>query len=66
MNRTEVCPGDFLGNFRAEIADFQQAVDQGREPVASGIDGLRVVEVTLAMIESARTGRAVKIDPVEV
>ena len=32
---------------------------------ATGLDGLRVVEVTLAMIESARTRRSVKIERVE-
>ena len=31
-----------------------------------GLDGLRVVQVTLAMIESARDGRTVKIEPLTV
>ena len=66
VNQTAVYPADYLANFIAEIADFHQAVEQGREPVASGLDGLRVVEVTLAMIESAKTGRTERIDPVQV
>ncbi len=66
VNRTEVYGSDYLGNFIAELEDFHQAIEQDREPVASGLDGLRVVEVTLAMIESARTGRTVRIDPVMV
>ena len=66
VNEIAVYPADYLGNFIAEIEDFQRAVEQGREPVASGLDGLRVVEVTLAMIESAKTGRAVKIDQAQV
>ena len=66
LSRTAVYPADYLANFIAEIEDFQQAVEQGREPVATGLDGLRVVEVTLAMIESAKTGRTVKIDAVQV
>src|SRR5262250_1723847 len=37
----------------------------GGQPAATGLDGLRVVEVTLAMIESARTRRSVKIERVE-
>ena len=49
----------------AEIEDFQRAVATGRQPAATGLDGLRVVEVTLAMIESARTRRSVKIERVE-
>lgn len=64
VNRTEVYSSDYLGNFIAELEDFQQAIEQDREPVATGLDGLRVVEVTLAMIESAGTGRTVRIDPV--
>lgn len=63
VNRTQVTPGDYLGNFIAEIEDFQQAIGEDRDPAASGIDGLRVVEVTLAMIESARSGRTVRIKP---
>ena len=66
VNRTEVYGGNYLGNFIAELEDFHQAIEQDREPVATGLDGLRVVEVTLAMIESARTGRTVKIDPAMV
>ncbi len=63
---SETVPEDYLGNFIAQIIDFQQAVAQDREPAATGIDGLRVVETTLAMIESARTGRTVKIEPAPV
>lgn len=61
-----VCPSDFLGNYTAEIEDFQRAIESDTEPAATGVDGLRLVEVTLAMIESARTGRTVKIQPVEI
>lgn len=66
VNHKEVCPGDFLGNYVGEIEDFQRAIEEDREPAATGVDGLRVVEATLAMIESARSGRAVKIKPVEI
>lgn len=65
-NDTEVCPGDFLGNYTAEIEDFHQAIESDTDPAATGVDGLRVVEVTLAMIESARTGRTMKIQPLEI
>ena len=61
LNQTEVCPDEYLGNFISELQDFRQAVEEDREPAASGVDGLRMVEVTLAMIESARTGRTVKV-----
>ena len=66
VNRTESYPDNYLGNFIAQTEDFQQAVAEDREPAATGVDGLRVVETTLAAIESARTGRIVKIEAVEV
>lgn len=66
VNRTDVTPGDFLGNYVAEIEDFHQAIEEGREPAASGVDGLRVVEVTLAMVESAWSKQTVRIDHVKV
>ena len=66
VNRTEEYLVNYLGNFIAQTEDFQRAVAEDRDPAATGMDGLRVVEVTLAAIESARTGRVVKIDPVQV
>lgn len=66
VNHTEVCPGDFLGNYTAEIEDFHRVIKYDAEPAATGVDGLRVVEATLAMIESARSGRTVKIQPLEI
>lgn len=49
-----------------ELADFHCAIREDREPSATGLDGLRVVQVTLAMIASARDGRKVKIEPLTV
>ena len=65
-HRTEVCSYHYLGNFIAEVEDFHRAIEEDREPAATGVDGLRVVEITLAMIESARKGRTVKLSPVAV
>src|SRR2546426_1125247 len=65
VNETADYPEALLPNYVAEIEDFQRAVTTGGQPAATGLDGLRVVEVTLAMIESARTRRSVKIERVE-
>ena len=65
VNRAESYPENQLGNFIAQTEDFQQAVAEDREPAATGVDGLRIVETTLAAIESARTGRIVKIEGVK-
>jgi 1,5-anhydro-D-fructose reductase (1,5-anhydro-D-mannitol-forming) len=61
VNRSQEYADEYLGNFISELQDFHQAVEEDREPAASGVDGLRMVEVTLAMIESASTGRTVKV-----
>ena len=66
VHRTEVCPDQYLGNFIAEVEDFHRAIEEDREPAATGVDGLRAVEITLAMIESAREGRTVKLEQAEV
>ena len=66
VNESNEYPGEYLGNFVAEIQDFRRAIEDDRQPGATGEDGLRVVEVTLAMVQSARTGRTVRIDPVAV
>jgi 1,5-anhydro-D-fructose reductase (1,5-anhydro-D-mannitol-forming) len=65
-NTTETYATDVLANYVDEIQDFQRAISLDQEPAATGLDGLRVVQVTLAMIESAREGRTVKIRPFTV
>ena len=66
VQRREAYPDNYLGNFVAQTEDFQRAVAEDRDPAATGVDGLRAVETTLAAIESARTGKIVKIDPVAI
>lgn len=53
---------------RLEIQDqaFNHAIQQQEEPIASGLDGLKAVQVTEAMIESAARGRRVKLAPLSV
>ncbi len=66
VNRTEAYPNNLLANFIDLLGDFQQAVEKDREPAATGVDGAHVVQVTLAMIESARTGRSVRLEPLKI
>lgn len=47
--------------FRAEVESFNQSIQEGGVPDASGLDGLRSVRVTQALLESARTGRTVRL-----
>lgn len=39
------------------VRDFVASVDERREPSITGVDGLRAVEVTVAALKSAKTGR---------
>ena len=45
---------------------FNRAIQRDEEPVASGVDGLKIVQVTVAMIEPASTGRTIKLGPLLV
>ncbi|MBI2871813.1 MAG: Gfo/Idh/MocA family oxidoreductase [Chloroflexi bacterium] len=49
--------------YRGMVEAFGQCVERGEEPSASGWDGLKVAQVTLAMLESQRTGRTVTLGP---
>jgi 1,5-anhydro-D-fructose reductase (1,5-anhydro-D-mannitol-forming) len=66
VHTTETYPGQPLANFIDELDDFHRAIREDREPAATGVDGLRVVQVTLAMIASARDKRAISIEPLVV
>ena len=62
VNTTEEYTPDPLGLATAQVEAFNRAVLRDEEPSSSGLDGLRVVEVTVAMIEAATTGRTVKVE----
>jgi 1,5-anhydro-D-fructose reductase (1,5-anhydro-D-mannitol-forming) len=47
--------------FAAAVAGFQRAVVEDTEPDASGLDGLRSVQLTEAIALSAREGRTVRL-----
>jgi predicted dehydrogenase len=54
-------PASLSGAHAAQLADFIEAVREGREPLVSGRDGLRAVELILGIYESARTRRPVAL-----
>ncbi len=49
-----------IGHF-AQIADMVGVVREGRPPVISGDEGRQALEVTLAIYESARSGREIQL-----
>ena len=52
---------DYLANFVAELNDFRDALEHDRDPSATGEDGLRATQITAAAIESAKTGKVVRV-----
>ena len=62
QNRAETYEYDYLANFVDELEDFEKAVEEDREPRATGLDGFKATQVTEAAIESARTGRIVSVE----
>jgi predicted dehydrogenase len=66
VNSTDTYPAHPLANYIDEVVDFQRAIAEDHTPAATGLDGARVVQVTLAMIASAREKRTVQIMPLTV
>ena len=66
VNTTESYGPDALALFTWQTEAFNQAIQRGEDPLASGIAGLKTVQVTVAMIESASTGKTVKLGPLPV
>lgn len=50
--------------YEGTVAAFNAAVRDGGAPAATGLDGLRSLEIAVAVRESAREGRAVKVQRV--
>jgi 1,5-anhydro-D-fructose reductase (1,5-anhydro-D-mannitol-forming) len=55
-----------VDNYPREIEAFSAAVETGQPFAASGVDGLRSVEVQVAIIESQRTGKRVTVERNEI
>lgn len=47
--------------YQLQVQDFESAITNGSEFFASGTDGLRAVEITLAIHESSATGKVIKV-----
>lgn len=49
-------------NFERQAVDFLAAIEAGRDPSVTGEDGVRALEICLAVYRSAELGRPVAID----
>jgi UDP-N-acetyl-2-amino-2-deoxyglucuronate dehydrogenase len=50
-----------IASHAAQISDLLDAIDEGRQPSVTGADGRAALEVVLAVYESARDGRTVRL-----
>jgi UDP-N-acetyl-2-amino-2-deoxyglucuronate dehydrogenase len=48
-------------SFERQFTDFAEAIREGRDPVVSGEEGFKALEVVLAVYESCRTNRPVSL-----
>ncbi|MCC7263602.1 MAG: Gfo/Idh/MocA family oxidoreductase [Candidatus Latescibacteria bacterium] len=58
-------PRGIQDGFALELLEFIAAIEQGRQPETSGIEGLRDIAPGLAILESSALGRPVKVADVE-
>lgn len=58
-------PRSIKDSFALELGEFITAVEQGRQPETSGVQGLKDIAPGLAILESSTLGRAVKLADVE-
>jgi predicted dehydrogenase len=47
--------------YKDEVEDFNRCIREDGEPMATGIDGLRAAEISIAMFESGRQGKSIRI-----
>ena len=64
VNMSEKYTSDLLNLYKLQTEAFNRAIEGKEDFHASGEDGLLVVQVTSAIIESASTGRVVKVSVV--
>ncbi|MCY4583871.1 MAG: hypothetical protein OXE50_13920 [Chloroflexi bacterium] len=61
ITEDETYPEHPFALYTKQVQAFDAAVEGNGDPLAAGLDGLRVVEITLAMVESARTSARVSL-----
>ena len=58
-------PRDGIILLQRQIEGFNLAVQGETEPAATGLDGLKAVQIIEAMIKSATTGTTVKLESID-
>jgi predicted dehydrogenase len=58
-------PQGIHDGFALELSEFLHAIEQGRQPETSGLEGLHDIAPCLAALESSTLNRPVKLSDVE-
>ena len=64
VNTTIEYPLDNVGCYKRQVEAFNHAINNDEEPRPSGLDGLKIVQATEAVVESAKTGQRVRVEPI--
>jgi predicted dehydrogenase len=59
--RASLASHAYIRMWAAELGEFAAAITQGRDPAVTGEDGVRVLQVTDAAFESARSSKPVDV-----
>ena len=66
VNTSTAYPRDGLILLQRQIEGFNRAIQGETEPAATGLDGLKAVQIIEAMIKSASTGTTVILESIDV
>jgi 1,5-anhydro-D-fructose reductase (1,5-anhydro-D-mannitol-forming) len=66
VNMSESYERNQLTLYKLQTEAFNRAIERDEQFHASGVEGLFVVQVTSAIVESASAGRTVNIEPIQL
>jgi predicted dehydrogenase len=66
VNTTVAYQQDPVALYTRQVEAFNHTIQHNEEPTASGLDGLKAVQITEAVIESASRGRTVTLEPLTI
>ncbi|HEX2172674.1 MAG TPA: Gfo/Idh/MocA family oxidoreductase [Dehalococcoidia bacterium] len=57
----EVAEAENVKPFVAQVEAFNRSIETGEAPSASGLDGLRIADVTAGLVQASRTGQTARL-----
>jgi len=50
--------------YKEEVEDFNRSIQEGKDPAATGMDGLRAAEISIALFESSLQRKTIRLEDV--